>query len=267
MFASAGGLGLYARFLEPHWIRYARRSLPIEGLPTELDGSLLVQMSDLHVGPEVDSDYLIGALKTVKSFEPHIVVFTGDFITYRSDSVLNELSRVLRFWPRGRIATLAVLGNHDYGRAWNEPKVAAEVARRASDAGIQVLRNGSVEIKGLKVVGMDDLWGRQFDPASALAVGGKNGARIVLCHNPDGVDRPGWDGYSGWVLSGHTHGGQCKPPFLTPPRLPVRNKRYSSGEIDLYDGRRLYINSGLGHLMKVRFNVRPEVTLFRLSRA
>jgi uncharacterized protein len=52
---------------------------------------------------------------------------------------------------------------------------------------------------------------------------------------------------------------------LPPPLLPVRNKRYTAGEIPLADGRRLYINRGLGHLIQVRFNVRPEITSFRLT--
>ncbi|HEX2860069.1 MAG TPA: hypothetical protein VHN79_00430, partial [Lacunisphaera sp.] len=73
--------------------------------------------------------------------------------------------------------------------------------------------------------------------------------------------------YQGWILAGHTHGGQCKPPFLPPPLLPVRNRRYTAGEFDLGDGRKLYINRGLGHLLRVRFNVRPEVTVFRLAPA
>ena len=46
--------------------------------------------------------------------------------------------------------------------------------------------------------------------------------------------------------------------------LPIKNKRYASGEIQLEDGRHLYVNRALGHTMKVRFNVRPEMTVFRL---
>jgi predicted MPP superfamily phosphohydrolase len=90
---------------------------------------------------------------------------------------------------------------------------------------------------------------------------------LVLCHNPDAVDLPIWSEYSGWILSGHTHGGQCKPPFLPPPLLPVRNTRYTAGAFALTGGRRLYINPGLGYLRRVRFNVRPEITVFRLTRA
>ena len=88
----------------------------------------------------------------------------------------------------------------------------------------------------------------------------------VLVHG-DGCPQPGWGDYSGWILAGHTHGGQCKPPFLPPPLLPVKNRRYTSGEFELTGGRRMYINRGVGHLLRVRINARPEVTLFQLTRA
>ena len=78
------------------------------------------------------------------------------------------------------------------------------------------------------------------------------------------MDDLSWEGYTGWVLAGHTHGGQCKPPFLPPPVLPVKNRRYTSGEIAVDSGRTLYISRGVGHLLKARFNVRPEITLFTL---
>ena len=89
-------------------------------------------------------------------------------------------------------------------------------------------------------------------------------ANIALCHNPDVCDLD--IGFDSWILSGHTHGGQCKAPFLPPPLLPVKNKKYASGEIDLEDGRTLYINRAIGHLWQVRFNVRPEITIFELAK-
>jgi predicted MPP superfamily phosphohydrolase len=49
--------------------------------------------------------------------------------------------------------------------------------------------------------------------------------------------------------------------------LPVKNRRYTSGEFRLAGGRRMYINRGVGHLLRVRINARPEVTLFELVRA
>jgi uncharacterized protein len=112
-----------------------------------------------------------------------------------------------------------------------------------------------------------DLAGIPSEGPSFLASLDPSRASLVLSHNPDTVDLPVWGGYEGWILAGHTHGGQCKPPFLPPPLLPVRNRRYTAGEFELSGGRRLYISRGVGHLLEVRFNVRPEVTVFTLQSA
>ena len=60
-------------------------------------------------------------------------------------------------------------------------------------------------------------------------------------------------------------GGQCKPPFLPPPIVPVKNRRYTAGAFQLSRGRQLYISRGVGTFLPVRFNVRPEVTVFTLQ--
>ncbi len=265
----AGGLGVgaYTWRVEPHWLEITRHSLPTPNLPGDLDGATLVQISDLHVGPKVDSGYLIEVLDRVRELEPHIVVFTGDFVTYTGPELLDELSLVLDRWPHGRLATVAALGNHDYGWGWKELEVAAAVTERAEDAGIRVLRNQTADVGGLQIAGLEDYWAPSFDPEPVLRALDPERAALVLCHNPDAADRPVWGGHRGWILSGHTHGGQCKPPFLPPPILPVVNKRYTEGAFELSGGRHLYISRGVGHLLRVRFNARPEITAFTLRKA
>ena len=264
--AAIAGLGVYARWLEPHWLEIVHRRLPIDRLPGRLIGLTLAQISDVHVGPRVDNAYLISVFQCVTTLNPDIVVFTGDFISYYP-RVFAEIPLVYQFFPTGRLATLAVLGNHDYGPAWSYPEIAEQVVESVQQFGITVLRNQVWEVDGLQIAGLDDLWGHQFQLAPTLAALDPAKASIVLSHNPDTVDLPGWSGYHGWVLSGHTHGGQCKPPFLPPPLLPVQNTRYTAGEFPLAGNRRMYINRGVGHLIEVRFNVRPEVTLFELTEA
>lgn len=265
----ASGIVAYTFGVEPHWVTVVERDLPVANLPPALAGSRLVQISDLHVGPEVSDEYLVHCLEKTAALRPDILVFTGDFLTYsheRGEDQYGQLRDVLAHLPQGRLATLGILGNHDYGRAWSEPAVAARVVAVAERAGVQVLRNACATVEGLDFVGVDDLWSGQADPVRALDCRSAEAA-LVLCHNPDTLDMKPWAGYQGWILSGHTHGGQCKPPFLPPPLLPVRNRRYVAGEIPLDDGRRLYINRGLGHLLQVRFNVRPEITSFTLRAA
>ena len=143
--------------------------------------------------------------------------------------------------------------------------MADAVSHILSEAGCVVLRNEAVDVYGLSIGGVDDLWSGRARWGPWLAA--LKSPALMLCHNPDACDLPGWTGYEGWILAGHTHGGQCRPPFLPPPILPVRNKRYTAGTFELSQGRTLYINRGLGHLLRVRFNVRPEVTVFELARA
>lgn len=264
---TAVGMTAYTIGIEPHWIKLVERTLPVRDLPPELEGLRLVHLSDLHVGPHVSSEYLIEALKSAAALRPDIVVNTGDFLSYvreRGDDQFRELATVLAHGPRGRLGTFGVLGNHDYGMNWSEPEVAARVQVVLERAGIRVLRNDVAVVRGLDIIGVDDLWGKQADPVRAFEKR-TAAAAVAICHNPDSVDLAEWKSYQGWILAGHTHGGQCKPPFLPPPILPVENRRYTAGEIDAGGGRRLYINRGIGHLLRTRFNVRPEITLFTLT--
>ena len=288
--AAAASLGLYVWQIEPHWVELVRRPLPLRKLPPSLAGRTLLQLSDLHVGPKVDSGHLIESLQEAARLAPDIVAFTGDFVSYFSPAQLTELARVMAHAPRGRLATVASLGNHDFGRAWRELDVAERVTSVLRDAGVTVLRNESAMIDGLQIAGLGDYWSPDFgevrpvrglidEPPHVLGAPAIRTAQrfldqldrsrptIVLCHNPDAVDEPIWRDLEAWVLAGHTHGGQCKPPFLPPPILPVRNERYTAGEFEVGTGRTLYINRGLGHLIQVRFNVRPEMTLFTLAPA
>ena len=217
--------------------------------------------------PRVDSNYIIQTLQKVAALKPQLVLITGDFISYDGDWVLDELSRVLKLIPRLGQAVYACFGNHDYGADWSDLMVAERVRTILNKSGIKVLNNQIDLFSGLQIVGLDDFWGPNFDPSVVLPSLNPNAPRICLCHNPDALDHKGLSDYQGWVLAGHTHGGQCKPPFLNPPILPVKNALYTAGEIEISRGRKLYINRGLGHLLKVRFNVRPEVTVFTLKSA
>lgn len=264
--AGAAGVTSYASLIEPHWLDMVRRPLPIRYLPAAMRGRTLVQISDIHVGTQVDDDYVVASFERITALRPDVVVLTGDLIGYHP-AVFEQLARVFRSFPKGRLATLATLGNHDYGPRWSYPEIADRVVRTVSPLGITVLRNECRDVGGLQIVGLDDMWSGRLAGGRAMRGRDPGRAAIVLSHNPDTADLPIWEGYHGWILSGHTHGGQCRPPFLPPPILPVQNKRYAAGVVALADERQLYINRGLGHLLQVRFNVRPEVTVFELQPA
>jgi uncharacterized protein len=259
------GLGLYTWRWEPHWVEWVERPLPIANLTSGWLGRRVVQLSDLHIGPNVDDAYLTNVFARVNAMAADLVLYTGDFTSY-SRNLRAHAQQMFQRLPRGSIGTFGVLGNHDYGPGWAHPEVADQLAALAANAGIRILRNEIATVNGLQIIGLDDLWAHRFDLGETLQRFWDRLPSLALSHNPDTVDRAGWEPYSGWILAGHTHGGQCKPPFLPPPLLPVENRRYQAGVYELSGRRRLYINRGLGHLTRVRFNVRPEVTIFSLIR-
>ena len=237
----------------------------IKNLPDQLKGKTLMQISDIHVGNRFDYQYIIDSFKKAQKLNPDFVVYTGDFVSYDNEEQFEQLKEVLKYAVKGKLGTVAILGNHDYGKNWSEQHVADKITSLLESAGVTVLSNEQKNINGLNIIGLDDYWGLNFNPQKIMNSINHENANLVLCHNPDVCDLHIWNNYKGWILSGHTHGGQVKPPFLNPLILPVQNKRYSSGKIDLYDGRTLYINRALGHLFQVRFNVRPEITIFELQ--
>ena len=259
--------GLYAWQIEPFWLDFVKRKMSITNLPDNLKGKTLMQISDIHVGNRFDYNYIIDSFKKAQEFNPDFVVYTGDYVSYEDQDQFKQLDEVLEHVVKGKIGTVGILGNHDYGKNWAEQEVADKISKQLTNAGIDLLKNDQIDIAGLNIIGFDDYWALNFAPEKVMNNYDETKANLILCHNPDVCDLDVWNGYKGWILSGHTHGGQCKPPFLKAPMLPVKNKRYSQGEIDLNDGRTLYINRAVGHLWQVRFNVRPEITIFELEKA
>jgi len=258
--------GIYSWQVEPFWVEFVKKKIPVQNLPGELIGKTLIQISDLHIGNRFDYHYIIDAFKKAQEFQPDFVVYTGDFVSYENEKQFDQLKEVLPHFVKGKLGTFGVLGNHDYGRNWSQPEVADKIISQLENAEIKILRNEKMISGGLTFIGIDDYWSTNFDGEKAMKNYKSGLPAIVLCHNPDVCDLNIWNGYKGWILSGHTHGGQVKAPFLPPFILPVKNKKYSSGEIDLQNGRTLYINRAVGHLWQVRFNVRPEITIFELSK-
>ena len=92
--ALSAGVGLYTWQIEPHWLEVVEHPLAIEHLPDELVGWRMVQLSDLHIGPQVDDAYLVRCFERVKELSPELVVYTGDFISHEPEIVAHCAAHV-----------------------------------------------------------------------------------------------------------------------------------------------------------------------------
>jgi predicted MPP superfamily phosphohydrolase len=269
--ASASALGglTYVRAVEPRWLSVTRPNVRLDartGAPFTL-----LHLSDLHASRVVSLSFLAAAVRQGLALRPDLICLTGDFITRGYDAP-EDYARVLR--PLSEAApTFACLGNHD-GGAW--------AARRRGDAdttrvrsllhraGITLLHNTArtVQVRGhtVRLVGLGDLWAGDFQPARAFAAAPADDLpTIVLAHNPDArraLQPYGWD----LMLSGHTHGGQVKLPWIGPLVLPIRDRRFAEG-LCRWEGRWIYVTRGVGNLWGIRFNCPPEITFLTVTPA
>ena len=269
LLGTATGLAGYAFGVEPHWVSVDHHEMAVPGLPKHLVGKTLVQLSDTHVGKRVDAEYLKRQLDYVSSLQPDFVCFTGDFIDQASAWHVQEGIKLLDHFPRGHFGTACILGNHDYqGHSHLKTGETNRLIDAFNDAdGLELLIDDTVEMNGLHVAGLPDLWHGGFRQPLSKRVVAKiaNKPSIVLSHNPDTADLPIWGDFDGWLLCGHTHGGQCTFPIIGAPVLPVVNRNYVSGTYEIDNQFKMYINRGLGHSARVRFMARPEITVFTLA--
>jgi len=257
--------------IEPHWVDIVQVELPLAHLPDSWVGKKIVQISDLHCSRVVKPSYLRRCVEQVNAQQPDIIVLTGDYITYEGKhgykhKVIDVLAHL-----KAKQGSYACLGNHDYGIVTR-----VHLGRQAlrdywtaglGHAGIHVLRNQAhalpVDGQPLWIAGLGDLWAGDFRPAQTFDQIPTDQARIALVHNPDAVERL-IDYQVGALLCGHTHGGQVHLPLLGPPFLPIRNRQYYAGHF-MVGQTPLYVNRGLGRLGRIRFNCRPEITVFTLA--
>src|SRR5262249_43115948 len=132
-------------------------------------------------------------------------------------------------------------------------RIADELEQRLSALNFTVLRNRSIQItRGndkLHIVGLEDIHSGRFDTGAAFRGVPRDEAIVTLSHNPDSV--PFVDGYcNGLILSGHTHGGQVRIPFLGAPILPLSDRTHDMGLFKL-EYSQLYVSRGIGHLSKI----------------
>ena len=260
--------------LEPEWIEVVEVDLPMANLPQVLVGKRVVQISDIHCSRVVKVAYLQRCVSRINGLRPDVVVMTGDYVTYHNLRRYTKKFLKVMGGIRSKNGVYACLGNHDYGLIRGvravQPRLVRDLVEGMGELGIRVLRNEgcAVSIDGQRiwVVGLGDLWSGDFDAEGAFLGVPLEEPIIALSHNPDTVESLQGLGVN-IVMSGHTHGGQVRVAKMRPPILTmIKNKEYHSGMFEVGDTK-LYVNRGLGRLGRIRYNCRPEITVFTLSRS
>ncbi|HEY6490036.1 MAG TPA: metallophosphoesterase [Terracidiphilus sp.] len=271
----AAGLGLYSGEFERHHLEITYPEVRLPNLPPVFDGFRMAQLSDIHLDMFTEPYFLRDIVARINRLRPDAVFLTGDFVTHQW---LPHKYPIHAAWACARILDgiectrrYAILGNHDV-------VVSAQAVTAALTASrIPVLRNSFAPLElgasRLWLAGLDDPVEGHPDLDQAIPEFLRDRADqpvLLMCHAPDYADtvlaHPAGKSVA-FMLSGHTHGGQIRAPFLGPMVLPDLGKKYVEGLFQL-QGMQLYVNRGLGTVgVPVRFNCPPELTCITLRRA
>ena len=256
----AGLLASYAARVEPGRVEVVRLTLSLPRLPSSLDGLLLAQISDIHAGEATGAEQIRRFVDMTNELHPDLIVITGDMFQYRLESARMSARELAKL--RAPLGVYALMGNH-------ERRLPAQDGEQPfRQAGLTVLCNVAHEVRvdgaSLWLVGMDDVLKRRGNLALALQGVPEDSCKVLLVHEPDVADQAARFPID-LQLSGHTHGGQVRLPGIGPLILPILGRRYPMGLYRVGDTW-VYTNRGLGMARPaVRFNCRPEITLFTLT--
>ena len=261
-FAAVG----YGAFIQRTDFRVREVDIPFAGLPPDLDGLRILQLSDIHLSAFLSETEFARAIDAALHLHPQLAVVTGDLISGHSDPLdacIRQLARL-----KADAGVFACMGNHErYARAEDY------TARQSARLGIRFLRGQAQTLRfGNAVL---NLAGLDFQPqrdrrrylrgAERLIVPGAT--NILLQHNPDVFPVAARQGYH-LLLAGHTHGGQVTVEILDRSINPARF--FTPYVYGLYrqGNAAAYVTRGIGTIgIPARIGARPEISLLRLRKA
>jgi uncharacterized protein len=232
----------HAFLWEPEWVKVRTRKLT-----TDKSKHRFVHVSDLH--HKGDKAYLEGVVRKINAASPEFVCFTGDIV-----EETKHLPEALELIGGIKSPVYGVPGNHDY---WSGADFSiVEKGFAATGGAWLVEKQASVSQSSILLTGTACNAPLQLQPRAGM----KN---LLLMHYPAWADKLFGQKYD-LLLAGHSHGGQVRLPFLGALLVPDRVGRY---ELGLYDTKAgpLHVSAGIGwFFLAVRFNCRPEITVFEV---
>jgi len=252
-----------------HVVTY--QPIKISNWPENLKGFKITQISDIHFGPFMDDEKLAMFVKEVNNLKSDMILVTGDIINSSKDLIprlTREMARLKA--PHG---VYACMGNHEH---FSGPEI---LIKSFSEAGMPVLINEArlmnIRESEFYLMGVDYPSKSPFHEArdnaikKQLDITLKNTdaekAKILMAHHPDSFFEASNMNVD-LTLSGHTHGGhfvfgEYNGKIISFSQIGYR---YLKGYYER-GGSQLYVNSGLGHWLPIRFNCPPEITQFILE--
>lgn len=235
-------------------------------IPQNFNDTVIVHISDLH-NKEFGKNQK-DLLSIIYDIQPDIIAVTGDMIDSRNtdiDIAMDFINGAVNI-----ASTYFVVGNHEM---WSREYSILE--KKLIDAGVVVLRDEIEEIKknddSIYLVGLDDPAGSHNEQSYSMKekltrlTKETKGYTVLLSHRPE--EFASYVDEANLVLSGHTHGGQIRLPFIGAVIAPDQGffPKYSDGLYKESDTT-MIISRGLGSsVIPIRINNPAEIVVVTLK--
>lgn len=247
---------------ETHNFKLRHVSFKSNKLPPGANFTIL-QISDLH-------NHVFGfnneqLIHTVESAQADIIVLTGDIIDEETNTLGHAFSLIERITAH-HPHVFFVSGNHEWknGRLY-------EFFNGLRKRNVTILdnRNRQITKSGMKfnIVGVDDPSLKHDDLDQAFQHVMEEPYTILLSHSPD-ITEVDPTIPADLILSGHTHGGQVRFPFIGALTVPGQGvfPKLTKGSYTIGSNRYLYIDSGLGtSRLPIRFLNPSQLSLITIT--
>ncbi|MEE9304049.1 MAG: metallophosphoesterase [Thiotrichaceae bacterium] len=248
---------------EMRWLTIERTAIPIKNLPESIEGTTIVQLTDLHLHPFTQIEHIERAVYLANSLKPDVIVLTGDYVWHDAQDIL-ELAPTLANL-NAKYGIFSVLGNHEHK---TDPKLITETFETV---GIPVFKNQAVDLQIgkslLYLAGIDDGWLGNPDIKKTMASHRGEMPVVLMAHEPDMIDWYADDTRINLQVSGHTHGGQIQSAANKPLVRPYLGRKYVQG-LHRVNESWVYTSRGIGTTgIPLRRNCAPEVTHLTLVRS
>jgi hypothetical protein len=263
--AAVGALGAYAFLVEPRWMEVTRPHVHVKGLHPALEGFRIALLTDMHAGAGTPLSIVRRACRAAMDERPHLVALTGDFAADDAPGFQRVLGALECL--RAPFGVYAVPGNHDHTvgiDTWHAEVAAHPVVEDLTNRAVILEKEGA----RLCVAGVDDL-NRGKPDLDVLPPPGQRDFTLLLAHDPDQAERARRD-YDrvDLIVSGHTHGGQVRLPWVGALLNPSRYDELYEEGLRRRPWTQVYTSRGVGTVhVPVRFLCRPEVAILTLTGA
>ncbi|HEY4379922.1 MAG TPA: metallophosphoesterase [Acidobacteriaceae bacterium] len=267
---TAAGMAFYSGEIARHEISIPSVPIAIANLPEAFHGFRIAQLSDIHLDEFTEPAFLRRVIERINSLRPDIVALTGDYISMGprgrdfAEGAMYHCLDLLRGITAPRYACM---GNHDsiLGAPMLRPIF------RSYDIPLLMNEHLPIERAGqrLWMCGVGDMT-TELPDLDMTIPREPDGPILLMCHAPDYADTVASHPRGRLVdlmMSGHSHGGQVRIPFMPLYHLPAGGQKYVEGHFR-FNRLQLYVNRGIGTVgLPFRLNCPPEITLFTLNPA